>query len=70
MIPARLIKPNEGRSPTVPVTLAGARIEPLVSEPSAKGANPAATAAADPLLEPEASRLVLRGFSVCPPNEL
>ena len=38
--------------PTTPHSAAGWRIDPPVSEPSASGANPAATAAADPPDEP------------------
>ena len=42
--------------PTIPHSDAGWRIEPPVSEPSAKGAKPAATAAAEPPLEPPGTR--------------
>ena len=40
----------------MPQKLAGMRTEPPVSEPSAKCASPAATAAAEPLDEPPATR--------------
>jgi len=36
----------------MPHSEAGTRIEPLVSEPSANGTSPPATAAAEPLEEP------------------
>lgn len=70
MTPLRLVRPSVGRSPTSPATLAGPRIDPVVSVPSAKGAKSAATAAADPLLEPDTFRAVLYGFKVRPPAEL
>jgi hypothetical protein len=41
-------------SPTIPQKLAGIRIEPAPSVPSASGASPAATAAAAPPLDPPA----------------
>ena len=66
--PLRLAKPNVGRNPTRPATLAGPRIEPEVSVPKAKAAKSAATAAAEPLLEPETSREVSYGFKVTPPG--
>ena len=43
--------------PTEPVTAAGWRIEPPVSEPSASGASNAATAAAEPPPEPPGMRV-------------
>ena len=52
MTPARLTRPNVGMSPTMPQSDAGPRIEPPVSEPSASGTMPAATAAPDPDDEP------------------
>src|SRR5439155_3604974 len=45
-------RPNVGLRPTMPHSAAGIRTEPAVSVPSANGHTPAATAAADPLLEP------------------
>ena len=42
--------------PTMPHSAAGWRIEPPVSVPSESGANPAATAAAEPPLEPPGTR--------------
>jgi len=38
------IRPRVGFRPTIPQQLAGIRIEPPPSEPSATGASPAATA--------------------------
>ena len=70
MMPARLTRPMVARMPIVPVTLAGARMEPVVSVPRTNGASLAATAAADPLLEPSAVRRGLKGLSVCLPTAL
>src|SRR5947209_14642016 len=56
MTPARLTSPKVGMSPTMPQSDAGPRIEPPVSEPSAAGTNPAATAAPEPLEEPPVKR--------------
>ena len=50
--PARLTSPNVGISPTTPQCDAGPRIDPPVSEPSATGTMPAATAAPEPVEEP------------------
>jgi hypothetical protein len=55
--------------PTTPHSAAGWRIEPPVSEPSPSGANPAATAAADPPLEPPGTRAVSCGLRVAPNAE-
>ena len=57
--PARLIRPYVGLSPVRPHSADGMRIEPPVSEPIAAGASPAATATAEPLLEPPATRCTL-----------
>ncbi len=54
--PSAGTSPSVGRKPAKPVTQAGARTEPKVSVPSAAAANPAATAAALPLLDPAALR--------------
>ena len=56
--PYRLTAPYVGFTPTTPHSDAGWRIEPPVSEPSASGANPAATAAALPPDEPPGTRSV------------
>ena len=52
--------------PHTPQSEAGTRIEPLVSEPSARGTMPAATATADPPDEPPANRVTSCGFLVVP----
>ena len=56
--------------PTTPHRAAGWRIEPPVSEPRASGANPAATAAADPPDEPPGTRPRSWGFRVGPKAEV
>ncbi len=58
-----------GLTPTTPHSAAGWRIEPPVSEPSASGANPAATAADDPPDEPPGTREVSCGLRVGPNAE-
>src|SRR5437879_1579502 len=55
--------------PTTPQSAAGWRIDPPVSEPSASGANPAATAAADPPDEPPGTRSRQCGLRVGPNAE-
>src|SRR5271166_6917000 len=55
--------------PTTPQSAAGWRIEPPVSEPRARGTNPAATAAAEPPEEPPGTRLGSRGLRVAPKAE-
>ncbi len=67
---ARLTRPTVGFSPTTPQTLAGDTIEPSVSVPTATGARPAATAAAEPELEPDGLRPAPCGFTVWPPSVL
>src|SRR5207248_2914641 len=52
LTPASEIKPCDGRKPQIPQLLAGIRVEPAVSVPSAKSTSPHATAEADPLDEP------------------
>ncbi len=64
--PSSETAPVAGRSPERPVSAAGIRIEPSVSPPSAMSARPAATAAADPPLEPPAMRDASQGFAVRP----
>src|SRR6476661_6772581 len=61
--------PYVGFTPTTPHSAAGWRIEPPVSEPSANGAKPAATAAADPPLEPPGTRVRSCGLRVGPNAE-
>ena len=52
----RGIRPSVGLRPTSPVMDEGQMIEPLVSLPMAPGARRAATAAPDPLDEPQVVR--------------
>ncbi len=56
----------EGLNPTTPQKAAGRRIEPIVWVPSASGQRPAATAAAEPLLDPPGVCSGLRGLRVGP----
>src|SRR5207244_3657091 len=60
--PYRLISPSVGFRPAIPHRLAGLRIEPPVSEPSAAGTNPAATAAPGPLLDPPVRQSRFQGL--------
>ena len=55
--------------PTTPHSAAGWRIDPPVSEPSASGANPAATAAAEPPDDPPGTRDRSWGLRVGPKAE-
>lgn len=55
-MPVRETSPTVGFSPTRPFIEAGQLIEPSVSVPTAAAAIPAATAAADPELDPHAVR--------------
>ena len=64
--PVRLTRPCVGLSPTIPHRAAGLRIEPPVSEPSANGQSPAATAAAEPPLEPPVMRSRFQGLCAVP----
>src|SRR5574337_2134741 len=70
MIPARLTSPRLGLMPTTPLTEEGQTMEPSVSVPIATVAKPAATAAADPELEPQALRSRIYGLCVRPPSPL
>ena len=69
-MPARLIRPRVGLTPTMPQALAGLTIEPSVSVPTATGASPAATETAEPELEPDGLRPVPCGFTAWPPSVL
>src|SRR5690242_8970228 len=64
MRPKRETRPYVGLIPTVPVKAAGWRIEPPVSEPSAPGVIPDATATALPPDEPPGERVGSHGFLV------
>src|SRR6478736_487632 len=55
--------------PTTPHSEAGWRTEPPVSDPSASGANSAATAAAEPPLDPPGTRARSWGLRVGPNAE-
>src|SRR3954452_14256453 len=66
MRPYRDTRPYEGLKPTTPQSAAGWRIEPPVSDPSASGTIRAATAAADPPLDPPGVRSSAHGFRVGP----
>ena len=50
--PVVLSKPRVGFQPTMLLKAAGTRPEPAVSVPSAKATSPAATATAEPELDP------------------
>src|SRR5262245_39937477 len=63
-------RPKVGLKPTRPQKLAGMRIEPAPSEPSASGASPAATAAAPPPVDPPGVRVRSQGFRDSPNNGL
>src|SRR6187549_2595492 len=65
-MPDRETVPYVGRRPTTPQSAAGCLIEPPVSEPSAHGTRPAATAAAEPPDEPPGTRERSHGLSVGP----
>ena len=59
MTPVRGTRPKVGFIPTTPVHTAGMRFDPPSSVPSAAKAIPAATATADPALEPPGVRVPL-----------
>ena len=65
-MPKRETVPYVGRSPTTPHSEAGCLIEPPVSEPSAQGASPPATAAVEPPDEPPGTRSGSHGLCVGP----
>ena len=60
------IRPRWTFSPNRPQQAAGIRIEPAPSVPSAAEARPAATAAAEPPLEPPGVRCTSHGLRVTP----
>src|SRR4029078_12482813 len=62
----RLTRPYVGFTPTTPQNAAGCRTEPPVSEPSAMGTTPEATAAAAPPAGPPGTRRGSMGFLVGP----
>src|SRR5712691_3116253 len=68
-MPYRETVPYVGRRPTIPHSAAGCLIEPPVSEPSAHGASPAETAAAEPPPEPPGTRVGSHGLRLGPKAE-
>src|SRR5512140_2298331 len=70
MIPARLMRPSVGLIPTRPQYDEGDKIEPSVSVPTATAQRLAATATAEPELDPEGLRSNAYGLMVCPPRPL
>src|SRR5688572_25988683 len=60
------VRPRVGLSPKIPQHDAGMRIDPPPSPPPAIGTIPAATAAADPPLEPPLVRATSQGLRVGP----
>src|SRR5712692_5916653 len=66
--PARLVRPTVGLMPTTLLTFAGQTMLPSVSEPMLTAVKLAATAAADPELEPQALRSIEYGLFVSPPR--
>src|SRR5271163_4589991 len=69
-IPRRLTRPTVGFKPTMPLIEAGLTIEPSVSLPTAAAHRSAATATADPELEPDGERFSAYGLRVWPPRPL
>src|SRR5512133_1751189 len=68
-MPYRETVPYVGRRPTFPQRADGCLIEPPVSEPSAQGASPAETAAAEPPPEPPGTRVGSHGLCDGPKAE-
>src|SRR5204863_4991279 len=66
----RLTSPSVGLMPTSELTCEGETIDPSVSVPTAIVARLAATAAAEPELEPDGLRSSAYGFFVWPPRPL
>ena len=60
------VRARVGFKPTRPHSLAGARIEPPMSLACATGTRPAATAAAEPPLEPPVECATFQGLRVAP----
>src|SRR2546423_1168660 len=69
-MPLPLTSPTVGLIPTIPLALAGDTMEPSVSVPTAAAHRLAATATADPELDPEGLRSSAYGFRVSPPRPL
>src|SRR5947208_10771013 len=68
--PDRLVKPRVGLIPTTPQVVAGDTMEPSVSVPMAPATKLAATAAADPVLDPEPLWSSTYGIRHCPARPL
>src|SRR5476651_922308 len=66
--PYLLTRPKEGRKPVSPHSVDGETMEPKVSDPMAKGKQPAATVDAGPADDPLDPRVMFQGFLVRPPN--
>ncbi len=66
MTPSVLTCPRAGRTPVSPHSAEGTRTEPPVSVPSAPAHSPAATAAADPPLDPPGLRSRFQGLRAGP----
>ena len=65
MMPLRLISPTVGLTVTTPFWLAGESSEPDVSVPIAAAAKPAATATAEPELDPPGVTIGMPFSSTC-----
>ena len=65
-----LTRPRLGLNPTIPQQLAGMRMDPPPSLPSASGTSRAATAAAAPPLDPPALRVRSHGVRAGPTRSL
>src|SRR5260370_40805457 len=70
MMPARLTSPSVGLIPTIEQQFAGDTIEPSVSEPIATAHRFAATATAEPELDPDGVRSSAYGLRHWPPRPL
>lgn len=68
--PSSGTSPWVGLKPTTPQQAAGIRIKPPESEPNAASARPAASATAEPALEPPAVRPAASGFGTAPKRGL
>src|SRR5215211_8555988 len=68
--PVRLTRPSVGLIPTTELTEAGQTIEPSVSVPTATAAKLAATATAEPELEPHGETSRTYGLRHWPPRAL
>ena len=64
------MRPKLGLSPAMPHSAAGIRTEPPMSEPSASGTQPEATAAPEPPEDPPGERSGFHGLRVMPHSGL